>query len=62
MPGMEKLRITVGPQHFEAHASGVEAWSTGSPAFPEPLDVVDREVAGEVDLALLLPWCLVFDS
>jgi hypothetical protein len=59
---MEKLRITVSPEYFEAHASGVKPWSPGSPAFPEPLDVVDREVAGEVDLAPLLPWCLVFDS
>jgi hypothetical protein len=60
VPEMEKLSITVGPQYFDAHASGVEAWSPGSPAFPEPLDVVDREVAGEVNLASLLPCCLVF--
>jgi hypothetical protein len=59
---MEKLRITVSPDYLEAHASGVKPWSRGSQVLPEPLYVVDREVAGEVDLAPLLPWCLVFDS
>jgi SNF2 family DNA or RNA helicase len=54
-PGMKKLRITVSPEYYDAHAGDVELWSPGSPAFPEPVDVVDRAVAGEVDLASLLP-------
>jgi len=33
----------------------VEFWSPGSPAFPEPMDIVDREAAGQVTLASLLP-------
>jgi len=54
-PGMKKLRITVSPEYYDTHAGDVELWSPGSPAFPEPVDVVDRAVAGEVDLASLLP-------
>ena len=54
-PGMKKLRITISPEYYDTHAGDVELWSPGSPAFPEPIDVVDREAAGEVDLASLLP-------
>lgn len=54
-PGMKKLRITVSPEYYDTHAGDVELWSPGSPAFPDPVDVVDRAVAGEVDLASLLP-------
>ncbi|MGA7830918.1 MAG: helicase-related protein, partial [Terracidiphilus sp.] len=53
-PGMKKLRITVSPEYYDTHAGDVELWSPGSPAFPEPIDVVDREGVGEVDLASLL--------
>jgi len=54
-PGMKKVRITVSPEYYDTHAGDVELWSPGSPAFPEPVDVVDREAAAEVDLASLLP-------
>jgi hypothetical protein len=54
-PGMKKLRITVSPEYYDTHAGDVELWSPGSPAFPEPVDVVDREAASDVDLASLLP-------
>jgi hypothetical protein len=54
-PGMKKLRVTVSPEYYDAHAEDVEFWSPGSPAFPEPMDVADREAAGQVTLASLLP-------
>jgi hypothetical protein len=54
-PGMKKLRITVSPEYFDTHAGDVELWSPGSPAFPEPIDVVDRNAAGQVTLASLIP-------
>ena len=53
-PGMKKLRITVSPEYYDTHAGDVELWSPGSPAFPDPVDVVDRTLAGEIDLAALL--------
>jgi superfamily II DNA or RNA helicase len=53
-PGAKKLRITVSPEYYEAHAEDVELWSPGSPVFPEPVDVVDREAAGQVTLGCLL--------
>jgi hypothetical protein len=54
-PGMNKLRITVSPEYYDTHAGDVELWSPGSPAFPEPIDVVNRDAAGQVTLASLLP-------
>jgi hypothetical protein len=54
-PGMKKLRVTVSPEYYDAHAEDVEFWSPGSPVFPEPMDVADREAAGQVTLASLFP-------
>jgi len=54
-PGMNKLRITVSPEYYDAHATDVEFWSPGSPAFPDPADIADREMAGWVTLPSLLP-------
>ncbi len=54
MPGMKNLRITVSPEYYDTHAGDVELWSPGSPAFPDPADVVDRDVASKVDLDTLL--------
>jgi SNF2 family DNA or RNA helicase len=53
-PGMKKLRITVSPEYYEAHAEDVELWSPGNPLFPTPMDVVDRETAAQVALESLL--------
>jgi hypothetical protein len=53
-PGMKKLRVTVSPEYYDAHAGDVEFWSPGSPAFPNPVDVADRDAAGQVTLASLL--------
>ena len=54
-PGMKKIRVTVSPEYYDAHAGDVEFWSPGSPAFPEPIDVADREAAGRVTLTTLVP-------
>ena len=54
-PGMNKLRITVSPEYYDAHATDVEFWSPGSPAFPDPADIADRDTTGHVTLASLLP-------
>ena len=53
-PGMKKLRITVSPEYYDAHASDVEFWSPGNPAFPDPIDVVNRTEAGSVILQAIL--------
>jgi superfamily II DNA or RNA helicase len=53
-PGMQKLRITISPEYFDAHAEDVELWSPGNPLFPEQIDVVDREAALRVSLGSLL--------
>jgi SNF2 family DNA or RNA helicase len=54
-PGMKKLRITISPEYYDAHAGDVEFWSPGNPAFPNPVDIADRDAAGQVTLASLLP-------
>ena len=54
IPGIKKLRITISPEYYDAHAGDVEFWSPGNPVFPDPIDVVDKEAAWQVSLALLL--------
>jgi hypothetical protein len=53
-PGMKKLRITINPEYYDIHAGDVELWSPGSPAFPDPIDVVDRDAAAKIALASLI--------
>ncbi len=55
IPGIKKLRITISPEYYDIHSDDVEFWSPGNPVFPDPVDVVDHEAAGEVCLATLLP-------
>jgi hypothetical protein len=54
VPGVKKLRITISPEYYDAHAGDVEFWSPGNPVFPDPVDVVDKEVATQVLLGTLL--------
>jgi hypothetical protein len=54
VPGVKKLRITISPEYYDAHAGDVEFWSPGNPVFPDPIDVVDKEVATQVHLGTLL--------
>jgi hypothetical protein len=54
VPGVKKLRITISPEYYDAHAGDVEFWSPGNPVFPDPIDVVDKEVATQVLLGTLL--------
>ena len=55
IPGIKKLRITISPEYYDTHSEDVEFWSPGNPIFPDPIDVVDREAAGQVSLASLFP-------
>ena len=54
VPGVKKLRITISPEYYDAHAGDVEFWSPGNPVFPDPIDVVNREVATRILLGSLL--------
>ncbi len=53
-PGTKKLRITISPEYYDTHAADVELWSPGSPAFPEPIDILDSKSAAQVALTSLL--------
>jgi putative DNA methylase len=43
-----------GSRSMLAHAGDVEFWSPGNPVFPDPIDVVDKEVAAQVLLGTLM--------
>jgi hypothetical protein len=55
IPGSKKLRITISPEYYDAHSGDVEFWSPGNPLFPDPMDVIDPETAGQVSLESLFP-------
>lgn len=43
-PGMvETIRVTTDPAYFDEHPESTELWSPGSPLFPEPEIVAERE-------------------
>ncbi|MGB8481377.1 MAG: SNF2-related protein [Acidobacteriaceae bacterium] len=53
-PGQKKLRVTVNPEYYDTHSEDVELWSSGSPAFPNPVDIAEPSEASKITLESLL--------
>lgn len=52
-PGTPQISVTTDPDFFEEHASSVEFWTPGSPAFPRP-SVADEMASAATSLSELL--------